>query len=131
LCGGYGIAAEFCEDGFDEMLGLGARDEDGGGDVESEAVELLFAGDVLKVLVGEAAVDCGFVGGLLDRCEGAIGVGIEGGTGDPERVEEEDEGVAGGVGAEVGRRVELSSCAGEGCAESGGNGQGSVLAWWS
>ena len=33
------------------MLGLGAGDEDGGGDVEGEAVELLLAGDVLDGFV--------------------------------------------------------------------------------
>ncbi len=32
---------EALEDGFYEELGLGAGDEDGGGDVEGEAVELL------------------------------------------------------------------------------------------
>ena len=49
------------EDGFDEMLGLGARDKDGGSDVEGEAVELLLAGDVLDGLVSKAAVDALFV----------------------------------------------------------------------
>jgi hypothetical protein len=47
------------------MFGLGARDEDGGGDAEGEAVELLLAGDVLDGLVGEAAADEGVIGGLL------------------------------------------------------------------
>ena len=43
---------EFGEDGFDEVFGFGAGDEDGRCDVEREAVELLFAGDVLDGLVG-------------------------------------------------------------------------------
>ena len=50
------FVVEFAEDGFDEVLGLGARDEDGGRDVEGEAVELLLAGDVLDGLVGEATL---------------------------------------------------------------------------
>ena len=50
-CGGI----EFGEDGFDEVFGFGAGNEDGGGDVEREAVELLLAGDVLDGFVGEAA----------------------------------------------------------------------------
>ena len=58
---------EFGEDGFDEVFGFGAGDEDGGGDVEGEAVEFLLAGDVLDGLVGEAAGDEGFVGGALAR----------------------------------------------------------------
>ena len=39
------------------MFGFGAGDEDGGSDAEGEAVELLFAGDVLDGLVGGAALD--------------------------------------------------------------------------
>jgi hypothetical protein len=96
-----GMTTKLLEDGFDEMLRFGARDEDGGCDVQGQAVELLFAGDVLDGLVGHAALNCGFVGRLLDACEGAAGVGVIFGAGDPERVEEEDERVAGRVGAEV------------------------------
>ena len=48
---------EAFEDGFYEEFGLGAGDEDGGGDVEGEAVELLGAGDVLDGFDGEAAGD--------------------------------------------------------------------------
>ena len=49
------------------MLGLGARDEDGRGDVETEAVELLLASDVLDGLVAQAAGDVGLVEGLSGR----------------------------------------------------------------
>ena len=58
----YGLVVrEALEDGFDEVLGLGARDEDGGSDLKSETVELLLAGDVLDGFVLEAAGDEGFV----------------------------------------------------------------------
>jgi hypothetical protein len=55
------VVRETGEDGFDEMLGLRARDEDGGRDVEGEAKELLLANDVLDGLVSKAAVDASFV----------------------------------------------------------------------
>ena len=61
------MSAEFCEDGFDEMLGLGTRDEDGRGDAEVEAVELLLAGDVLDRFVGDAAEDEGFDRRIVGR----------------------------------------------------------------
>ena len=51
------FAGRSFEDGFDEVLGLGAGDEDGGGDLEGEAVELLLAGDVLDGFVVQAARD--------------------------------------------------------------------------
>jgi hypothetical protein len=63
------------EDGFDEMLGLGARDEDGRGDKEIKAVELLVAGDVLDGLVAEAAREDLPLEGLLLGGELAGGVG--------------------------------------------------------
>jgi len=100
LCS-HGVTTEFGEDGFDEELGFGAGDEDGGGDVESEAVKLLLAGDVLDGFVGEAARDEGCVGGGLLGGERAVGIGVVGGAGEIGGVEKEDEGVAGGVGAEV------------------------------
>ena len=56
---------ELGEDGFDEEFGFGAGDEDGGGDVEGQAVEFLLAGDVLDGFVGEAAGDEAFEGGSL------------------------------------------------------------------
>jgi hypothetical protein len=122
-CGGI----EFGQDGFDEVFGFGAGDEDGGGDVEGERVELLFAGDVLDGFVDEAAANKGFVGGGLLGVEWEVGVGVVGGAGEAGGVEEKDERVAGSVGAEVGGRVELGSGAGEGGAEGGGSCQFSVL----
>ena len=95
-------AIEFFEDGFDEVLGLGAGDENGWSDAEGEAVEFLLAGDVLDWLVFEAASDEGVVGGLLGGREGAVGIGEEGGAGDVERVQEQEERVAGRFGAKVG-----------------------------
>ncbi len=62
-----GLWGRRCEDGFDEVLGLGAGDEDGGGDVEGEAVELLLAGDVLDGFVVQAAGDASFVDGRAGR----------------------------------------------------------------
>jgi hypothetical protein len=83
-----GMTTKFHEDSFDEELGFGAGDEDGGGDVEGQAVELLLAGDVLDGLVGEAAGDEGLVGGGLVGGERAVGVGVVGGAGEGGDVEE-------------------------------------------
>jgi len=121
------FVVEFAEDCFDEVFRLWAGDEDGWGDVEGEAVELLLAGDVLDGLVDEAAGDCGFVGGLFGGGESAAGIGVKLGACDVERVQEQDERVAGGVGAEVGGRVELGGGAGEGFAEGVVSCQWSVL----
>jgi len=122
------MSAEFCEDGFDKMFGLWARDEHGWSDAEGEAVELLLAGDVLDRLTGQAAEDSGFIGCELFRCESAIGVGVERGAREAGGVEEENERVAVGVGAEVRGRAELAGGACEGGAERGGDGcQLSVL----
>jgi hypothetical protein len=95
--------------------------------VEGEAVELLFAGDVLDGLAGEAALDEGVVVRLLLGREGAVGVGVQGGAGDSEGVEEEKERVAMRVCAQVGGRVELRGGAGESFAESEESCQLSVL----
>ena len=84
------------------MLGFGAGDEDIGGDAERERVEFLLAGDVLDGLVEEAALNEGFVCGLLIRREAASGVGVELGARDAECVQEEEQCIAGGVGAQVG-----------------------------
>ena len=71
----------FGQDGFDEVFGFRAGNEDGGRDVQGEAIELLFAGNVLDGFVGEAAEDEGFVGGLLGWREAVVGIGEEGGAG--------------------------------------------------
>jgi hypothetical protein len=84
------------------VLGFGAGDEDGGSDVEGERVKLLLAGDVLDGFVGEAAANEVVVRGLLFGSEGAVGVRVERGASEAGGVEEENEGVAVGVGAEVG-----------------------------
>jgi hypothetical protein len=84
------------------MLRFGTRDEDSGRDVECEAVELLLAGDVLDGLVGEAPEDQGFVRGLFGGRKDAGWVGVEFGARDAERVQEEQQRVAGGAVAQVG-----------------------------
>jgi hypothetical protein len=95
--------------------------------VEREAVEFLLAGNVLDGLVGDAAEDCGIVGGLLRGRERAVRVGVEGRSGHAGNVEEQQERVSGGIGAEVVRRVKLLGGAGEGFAEGRrGGGQWSV-----
>lgn len=116
ICG----APEFGEDGFDEVLGFGAGDEDGGSDAKGEAEELLLAGDVLDGFVGEAAGDGGVVGGLLLRCEDAVRVGVELGAVDAEGVEQKGEGVAGGGFAQVRQGLEPVNPLREGLGESAG-----------
>lgn len=95
------MTREFLQDGFDEVLGLGAGDEDGGSDVERETVKLLFAGDVLDRLVSEATRDGGLVCGGLLACEQTIRIRIEGGAGEIRGVQEEDERVLGGGEAQL------------------------------
>jgi hypothetical protein len=56
---GVGLSVGPVEDGFDEVLGLGAGDEDIGSDAEGEAEEFLRAGQVLKRLLRGAADDEG------------------------------------------------------------------------
>ena len=75
------MTTKFHEDGFDEEFTFGAGDEDGGGDVEAEAVEFLLSGDVLDGFVGKAAGDEDLVGGGLFGGEEAVGVGVVGGAG--------------------------------------------------
>ena len=52
---GGGLRGGPKEDLLDEEFGFGPRDEDGGGDAEGEAVELLRAGEVLQGFSGGAA----------------------------------------------------------------------------
>jgi hypothetical protein len=101
-CGIEFFLLHFGQDGFDEVFGFGARDENGRRDVQGEAVELLPSGDVLDRLAGEAASDQGVEGGLLGEREDAVGVGVQRRAGDSKGVEEEMEGVAVGFGAKAG-----------------------------
>ena len=86
------------EDGFDEMFGFGAGDEDGGRDAEGETEELLRAGDVLQRLLRGAAGDEGAEGLELGWVDGVVCVGEEPGAVAVERVGEEGFGVATGDG---------------------------------
>jgi hypothetical protein len=97
----FAPVGEFHKDGFHEVLGLGAGDEDGGCDAEGEAKELLLAGDVLEGLVLQAAGDGGRVGGLLFWRDDAAGVGVELRARDAERVQQEGEGIARGGVAQI------------------------------
>ena len=115
------------QDGFDEVLGFGAWDEDGGRDVEGEAVELLLAGDVLDGFVVQAARDGLFRRRCVGGGEFAVGMGDEGDAGDLQGVEEEEFGVAIGSGVEVRVAGELCCGYGEGFAECHG-GQRVLLA---
>lgn len=116
------MTAKFSEDGFDQVFGFWARDEDGWCDVEREAVELLLASDVLDGLVREAAENEAVVAGLLMGSERAVAVGVQRGARDSERVEKQKERVAVGIGAKIWRRVKLSGGAREGFAEGGRGG---------
>ena len=89
------------DDCFDGLLGLGARDEDGGRDAESEPVELLFAGDVLDRLVGKTAKDECIKRGLLRGRKRALGIGELHCVGDSQRVAQQKRGVASGAGAQI------------------------------
>ena len=80
-----GTGGDPVEDGFDEELGLGARDEGVGGDAEVEAVELVGADEVLDGLFGAAAGDEGAEGG--DDRGGKLVAGVRD---EPGAVAEED-----------------------------------------
>lgn len=54
---------------FDEVLGFRARDEDVGAEAEREAIEFLFAGDVLDGLVPHAPREPLVVKGVLFGCQ--------------------------------------------------------------
>jgi hypothetical protein len=109
------------QDGFDEVLGLGAGDENGGRDAEREAEEFLMSGDVLDGLVAEAPGDGFEVEGELGGGEVAFRVGEERGAGKAEGVEEEQFGVACSGGAEALDGGEIFSGAREGLAEIHGH----------
>ena len=90
------------DDCLDELLGLGARDEDGGRDAQRERVELLLAGDVLDRLIGETALNQRVVRGLLRWREREFGFGELCGMGDSQRVAQQKRGIAGCTGAQIG-----------------------------
>ena len=113
---GWSLGRRF-EDGLDEVLGLGAGDEDGGADVQRESIELLLAGDVLDGLVTQAAGDASFVVGLLAGREFAGGVSDHGDARNLQSVEEEQLGVASGGVAEARIGGELCGGSGDGLAE--------------
>jgi hypothetical protein len=109
---------QLSEDGFDEVFGFRARDEDGGRDAEGEAEEFLLAGDVLDGFVVQAARDGGFIGGLVFQRDLAIRISIELRAGDAEGVQQQRERVTCGCVAQVARGCELSYSSGEGLGES-------------
>jgi hypothetical protein len=116
--GRVGEDLQLGEDCFDEVLGLGAGDEDGGRDAQRQAVELLLAGDVLDGLVGQASRDCRLVCGLLFGCELTIRIDVELRAGDAERVQQQRERIAGGCLTQIGRGFKLRGGAGEDGRES-------------
>jgi hypothetical protein len=95
------VVGDASEYAFDEVLGLGPGDENGGADAERKSVELLLAGDVLDGLVTKAAVDCLFVEIKLGGGKFVVGVGEKVCASDLKRVEEEELGVALGFATEV------------------------------
>lgn len=86
------------EDGFDEVFGFGAGDEDVRGDAEGEAEEFLRAGDVLERLLGGSAGDEGAEGFEVFGREIVFGVREEPGPVVMEGVGEKGFGVAAGDG---------------------------------
>src|ERR1035437_1550767 len=93
---------EFKEDGLDEVFRFGSWDQNGGRDAEGKAVELLFAGDVLDRLVGDSPKYKAVVAGLLVESECAVGIGVQRGARDSQRVQKQQKRVAVCVGAKVG-----------------------------
>ena len=91
-----GLGAGEFEDGFDEMLGLRAGDEDIGGDAKGEAEELLRASEVLERMLGGAAGDERAEGAEVSECEVVFAVGEEPGAVAMEDVGEQGLGVAAG-----------------------------------
>src|SRR5579863_6642574 len=62
---------------FDQVLGFGAGDEDGGSDDEIHAPEFLMAGDVLRGDAAGALGESGFVSSGLTGGQLALGVSVE------------------------------------------------------
>jgi hypothetical protein len=80
------------------VLGFRAGDEDVGGDAQGEREEFLFAEDVLDGLVLGAPIEPPFELGLLGGGWLGVGVGEEPGAVALEGAQEEEFGVAAGVG---------------------------------
>ena len=93
-----GLGAGEFEDGFDEVLGLGARDEDVGRDAQGEAEELLRAGEVLEGMLGSAAGDEGPEGVEVGGGQVIVGVGEKPGAVAMQDVGEQGLSVAAGDG---------------------------------
>jgi hypothetical protein len=95
---GIGLSVRPVEDGFDEVLGLGARNEDVGGDAEGEAEELLRSGEMLERFLLSAAGDDGAEGVEVKCGKVVVGMGEQPGTVSMEDVREQGFGVAAGDG---------------------------------
>src|SRR3972149_12219640 len=77
----YVTSGDKLDRGFDEGLGLRARDECGGRDEEIEAVELAVTSDVGRGLMSEAALEVGLEAGGGGRFEALAEAGEEVGAG--------------------------------------------------
>ena len=82
------------QDGLDEVLGLGTRDERGRSDFQIKAEELLLASDVLNRLVLKAAINGSPICGELFRREAAVGVSEKRCAVDAENVQKQQFGIA-------------------------------------
>jgi hypothetical protein len=95
------VRREKLQDGFDQMFCFGARNQNGGADLEHEAVELLPPGDVLDGFVSHAAVDIGLKEGVMLSCEFTVGVGEQRDTGDLQSMLKKELGVTCGCRTEM------------------------------
>src|SRR5262249_36788911 len=111
------VCGQGFQNGFDEMLGFGAWDQNGGGELEGGGVEILLAGDVLDGGMLEAGREALFVGGGVRRGGVAVGMSDESDARDSQGVEEEELGVTSCSGVEVRVSRELCCSYGEGFAE--------------
>ena len=93
-----GLGAGEVEDGFDEVLGFRAWDEDVGCDAKGQTEELLRAGKVLERMLRGAAGDERAEGIEVSAGEVVVGVGEEPGTVVVQDVGEQGLGVAAGDG---------------------------------
>jgi len=96
---GIRLGAGEVEDGFDEVFGLRAGNEDVRGDAEAKAEELLRTGEVLERMLHGAARGQGAKGVEVARGEVVVGVGEEPGAVAMEDVGEQGLGIATGDGS--------------------------------